>query len=127
MVRNKNSKLKTLVDDDINPGLDIALDKLVMELELCQQCLSKFLEEKRYSFPRLYFIGDESLLEMLGHSKNPEIVQTHMKHLFQGIHSVVFDQEMTNIVAFKSAHNEEVTLQQVKILYSASFYYIFLL
>ena len=75
MVRNKNSKLKTSY---INPGLDIALDKLVMELELCQQCLSKFLEEKRYSFPRLYFIGDESLLVMLGHSKkNRDSTNSH--------------------------------------------------
>lgn len=113
MARNRNSKLKNLVDEDLNPNLNTNLDIFIKDLEQCQQCLSKFLEDKRYSFSRLYFLGDEALLEMLGHSKQPETLQTHMKHLFQAIHTLVFDQQMSNIVAFQSAYGEEVELQQV--------------
>ncbi|RXG65512.1 Dynein heavy chain 2, axonemal, partial [Armadillidium vulgare] len=31
--------------------------------------------EKRSSFPRFYFIGDDDLLEILGQSTNPEVIQ----------------------------------------------------
>lgn len=49
------------------------------QLERCQRALVSFLEEKRAAFPRLYFIGDEDLLEILGQSSNPEVIQTHLK------------------------------------------------
>ncbi len=32
----------------------------------CQRSLNEFLEEKRSSFPRFYFIGDDDLLQILG-------------------------------------------------------------
>ncbi len=108
-----NPKLKNLVDEDFYPKLPETFGKLTQDLNECQQCLAEFLEGKRFSFPRLYFLGDESLLEMLGHFKQRKALQSHLKHLFQAIHSVVFDDEMNHIIAFKSAYNEEVTLQQV--------------
>ena len=112
MSRNNNSKIKLLVDRELNPNLYETLDELLVNLEECQQCLFAFLEEKRFSFPRLYFLGDDSLLEILAYSKQPEKLQTHIKHLFQAIHSVVFN-SMNQIISFKSVHNEEVTLRQV--------------
>ena len=51
-------------------------------LERCQKSLNEFLEQKRSSFPRFYFIGDEDLLQILGQASKPAIIQTHLKKLF---------------------------------------------
>ena len=62
-------------------------------------------------FPRFYFIGDEDLLEILGQSTNPNVIQTHLKKLFAGIHSVQFDEGAKNILAMKSLEGEIVVLE----------------
>jgi len=74
------------------------------------------VQEKRSSFPRFYFIGDDDLLEILGQSTNPAVIQSHLKKLFAGIHSVEFDSGQTTIVAMKSLDGEVVPLiNQVKV------------
>lgn len=57
----------------------------------CQRALNEYLEDKRSIFPRFYFLGDDDLLEILGQSTNPAVIQTHLRKLFQGIHHVQFD------------------------------------
>jgi len=42
---------------------------------LCVLSLQDYLEAKRLAFPRLYFISDNELLDMLAHVKNPLAVQ----------------------------------------------------
>ena len=69
---------------------------MLERLERCQKSLNDFLEEKRNSFPRFYFVGDEDLLAILGQANKPSVVQTHLKKLFAGIHSVNFDAEGKN-------------------------------
>ena len=95
-------------------GLQKSLPQMVTQLDICQKALADFLEEKRSLFPRFYFIGDDDLLEILGQSKNPEVIQSHLKKLFAGIHSVVFagDGEGRQITAMKSAAGEVVPLGQ---------------
>jgi len=61
------------------------------------------LEEKRGKFPRFYFLGDDDLLEILGQSQNPEVIQMHLKKLFAGIHKVEFNAESTEILSMKSS------------------------
>lgn len=80
------------------------------QLERCQKALNSFLEEKRSAFPRLYFIGDEDLLEILGQSSNPEVIQTHLKKLFAGIATVEFDEGINRIMAMRSSLKEVVML-----------------
>ena len=63
-------------------------------------------------FPRFYFIGDDDLLEILGQSTNPNVIQTHLKKLFAGIHSVEFDKDCTHIMAMKSLQGETVPLKR---------------
>ncbi|PRP81711.1 hypothetical protein PROFUN_10811 [Planoprotostelium fungivorum] len=89
-------------------------DLLVMindQLERCQKALSEFLETKRSSFPRFYFIGDDDLLEILGQAANPVVIQSHLKKLFQGINSVDFSSDKKSIIAMKSSVGEVVQLQ----------------
>ena len=74
------------------------LQTMLDRLERCQKSLNEFLEEKRSSFPRFYFIGDDDLLQILGQASKPAVIQTHLKKLFAGIYNVNFDDENKHII-----------------------------
>ncbi|XP_065833043.1 cytoplasmic dynein 2 heavy chain 1-like isoform X2 [Oscarella lobularis] len=105
----KDNRVLSLV---ARPGLRNVLIQLLDQLQRCQKSLNEFLEEKRSAFPRFYFIGDDDLLEILGQATNPAVIQSHLKKLFAGIHSVEFDQEHAHIVAMKSLEGEVVPLKR---------------
>ncbi|CAF2056597.1 unnamed protein product [Rotaria magnacalcarata] len=86
------------------------LKAMLDQLGRCQKALNELLEEKRSIFPRFYFIGDDDLLEILGQSTNPTVIQTHLKKLFAGIHSVQFDDTNQNILGMRSLDGELVPL-----------------
>ena len=108
---NRDPKLFYLVDEQIFPHLPDKLRTMLDQLERCQKALSDFLETKRSSMPRFYFIGDDDLLEILGQSKNPVVIQSHLKKLFQGINKVRFSNDNTKITAMISSANEVVELE----------------
>jgi hypothetical protein len=56
-------------------GLRPKFTQLADQLTRCQKSLNEFLEEKRAVFPRFYFIGDDDLLEILGQSTDPAVIQ----------------------------------------------------
>ena len=87
------------------------LNSMLERLERCQKSLNEFLEQKRSSFPRFYFIGDEDLLQILGQASKPVVIQTHLKKLFAGIHSVNFDENGKNILTMNSLQGEVVSLK----------------
>ncbi|KAJ3309792.1 Cytoplasmic dynein 2 heavy chain 1 [Boothiomyces sp. JEL0838] len=93
------------------PNIKSILNTLQDQLDRCQKALNEFLEEKRSKFARFYFLGDDDLLEILGQAQNPQIIQTHLKKLFAGVHSVEFDADSRHIVAMKSLHGEVVPLK----------------
>ncbi|KAM8977653.1 cytoplasmic dynein 2 heavy chain 1 [Pelodytes ibericus] len=99
-------------------GIRNSLITILDQLQRCQKSLNEFLEEKRSSFPRFYFIGDDDLLEILGQSTNPAVIQTHLKKLFAGVNSVTFDDDCKNIIAMKSIEGEVVPLKN-KVLVSS--------
>lgn len=72
-------------------------------MERCQKALNDFLEEKRGKFPRFYFLGDDDLLEILGQSQNPQVIQMHLKKLFAGIHKVEFNKDQSQILSMISS------------------------
>ena len=86
------------------------LARMIEQLDRCQKALSDFLEQKRSKFPRFYFVGDDDLLEILGQSQNPTVIQTHLKKLFQAIFKVEFSEDMKTITAFRSLEGEKVDL-----------------
>ncbi|XP_029374274.1 cytoplasmic dynein 2 heavy chain 1 isoform X3 [Echeneis naucrates] len=93
-------------------GIRNSLVTILDQLQRCQKSLNEFLEEKRSAFPRFYFIGDDDLLEILGQATNPTVIQSHLKKLFAGIHSVAFDEQCQNIVAMCSLEGEIVPLRK---------------
>eukprot|EP00755_Sulcionema_specki_P008991 Sspe_Gene.42439::Locus_20597_Transcript_1_1_Confidence_1.000_Length_6302::g.42439::m.42439/K10413/DYNC1H; dynein heavy chain 1, cytosolic len=67
------------------PGVAEKLGGLLRKLQGIQKALGDYLENQRRDFPRFYFVGDEDLLEIIGHSKEPQAVQKHFKKMFAGI------------------------------------------
>eukprot|EP00899_Mesostigma_viride_P003254 jgi/Mesvir1/1292/Mv03759-RA.1 len=67
------------------PDVHATMERLAASLERIQKSLSEYLERQRGQFPRFYFVGDEDVLEMLGSSRNPVLLQKHVKKMFAGI------------------------------------------
>ncbi|XP_023565248.1 cytoplasmic dynein 2 heavy chain 1 [Octodon degus] len=109
----KDNRVTTLTT---HAGIRNALLTILDQLQRCQKSLNEFLEEKRSAFPRFYFIGDDDLLEILGQSTNPSVIQSHLKKLFAGINSVCFDEELKHITAMKSLEGEVVPLKSKVLL-----------
>jgi dynein heavy chain 2 len=95
-----------------HPEYTEKLKTILEQIDRCQKALNEFLEQKRDKFPRFYFISDEDLLEVLGQSKSPSVIQSHLKKLFMGIHKVKFNSDNTTITHMLSSDDEEVKLSR---------------
>ncbi|ETO29682.1 dynein, cytoplasmic 2, heavy chain 1 isoform 2 [Reticulomyxa filosa] len=94
------------IGNDVTNQLSAMFD----QLERCQKALTEFLEEKRRKFPRFYFLGDDDLLEIVSQSTNPNVVQSHLKKLYQGIAKVQFSSDLQFIESVQSLMDEKVPL-----------------
>jgi len=56
------------------PGLYNKLFNIQTELSKCEKVLAQYLETKRLTYPRFYFISSADLLDILSNGNNPEAV-----------------------------------------------------
>ena len=107
--------------------------ELTLQMEGIQKSLDLYLDNKRRMFPRFYFLSDDDLLDLIGVSSEPDLVNKHVAKCFEGVASLVIenktdvvrggfdiigvksiDKELVEFTAKVSAHSSiEVWLQKV--------------
>ena len=69
-------------------------------------------QNKRNKFDRLYFIGDDDLLEFLANYKDNRVIKNNLRKLYQGIVGLNLD-ENNNISEMISGNDEKVLLNKI--------------
>ncbi|XP_061706791.1 cytoplasmic dynein 2 heavy chain 1 [Cydia pomonella] len=95
--------------------LQSMLDSISEQLHACQSALKQYMDEKRSIFPRLYFLSDDDLLELLGQARagaegREAVMQTHLKKLFPGTSGVRLGPGNMSITALCSLYGETFQL-----------------
>ena len=81
------------------------LEKLASNLDSCQKSLSDYLNTKRASFPRFYYISDDELLSVLGTS-DPTAIQEHLMKLFTNVKYLRFARANKIVSSMGSSEGE---------------------
>ena len=81
------------------------LQELATNLDACQKSLSDFLNSKRNSFPRFFFISDDEMLSVLG-SSDVTAVQEHCLKMFDNCASLIFGRQNKVVIGMTSAEGE---------------------
>lgn len=76
-----------------DPALLAFLEAQQSALEVCEKALADFMESKRRSFPRFYFVSTADLLDLLSNGNSPHRVMPHMSKCFQAIDALKLDQQ----------------------------------
>jgi dynein heavy chain, axonemal len=83
------SKNPNVVDACTADNRLAVLNGLSDRLDNCQKSLSDYLDTKRCSFPRFFFISDDELLSVLGNA-DPGSIQIHLLKLFDNVKEMQF-------------------------------------
>ena len=92
-----------------NEILKTSLPVMYSELEKCQKSLEGYLEQKRNSFPRFYFVSNSVLLQILSKGSDPLAIQPFYETIFESIAKVVHDKADKTLITdyisrFKDDH-----------------------
>ena len=91
------------------PGM---LEMLNRSLELLREInlgLSKYLDQRKFVFPRFFFLSNKEILQVLSETRDPTKVQPFLRNIFEGIHRVEFN-DIQSIQALVSPLGERIPL-----------------
>nr|XP_054595116.1 dynein axonemal heavy chain 11 [Nothobranchius furzeri] len=92
VVQNSN-----VVNVTNKPGFLENLETLQQRLSVCEKALAEYLETKRLTFPRFYFVSASDLLEIISKGTQPRQVTRHLLKLFDNIADLRFkDSDVAN-------------------------------
>mmetsp|Transcript_11032 Transcript_11032/g.41100 ORF Transcript_11032/g.41100 Transcript_11032/m.41100 type:complete len:2117 (-) Transcript_11032:6020-12370(-) len=77
-----------------------------LHLAKIEKALEAYLERKRNDFPRMYFLSNDDLLDILSQTENPDVVQPHLEKMFDNVKALDIDDG--NIRAMYSSEGEKV-------------------
>ncbi|KAG9277586.1 dynein heavy chain 11, axonemal-like [Astyanax mexicanus] len=69
------------------------LETLQQRLSVCEKALAEYLETKRLTFPRFYFVSAADLLEIVSKGTQPRQVTRHLLKLFDNLADLKFRDE----------------------------------
>ncbi|GAA6082719.1 dynein axonemal heavy chain 11, partial [Tachysurus ichikawai] len=75
------------------PGYLENLEALQQRLSVCEKALAEYLETKRLTFPRFYFVSAADLLEIVSKGTKPRQVTRHLLKLFDNLADLKFRDE----------------------------------
>ncbi|KAL8594105.1 hypothetical protein ACOMHN_000817 [Nucella lapillus] len=122
--RRRGEKGYRLLQGD---NLRALLLSLIQQQEEVLKDLERFLERHRSQFPRLYFLSNADLVDMVGISRNPQALVPFARKCFPGISSLTFtlppglgglnsaldfalNGDKLQVVSLHGSHKEEVSL-----------------
>jgi dynein heavy chain len=73
--------IKFSILDHVLPTLEQAQN----DLSICEKALMEFMEEKRKTFPRFFFVSPADLLDILSNGNNPSKVMVHMPKIISAV------------------------------------------
>ena len=95
------------VDDQLSDQLL----SIIKEFETCKFSLDEFIDVLRTSFPFLYFLSDNDILDMLKDHSNPDALVPHIKQFFPELSRFIYKTKSrkSSISSAKSEKSETVT------------------
>ncbi|KAF5892934.1 dynein heavy chain 11, axonemal-like, partial [Clarias magur] len=83
-------KTANVIDVTNQPGYLEKLEALQQRLSVCEKSLAEYLETKRLTFPRFYFVSAADLLEIVSKGTQPRQVTRHLLKLFDNLADLKF-------------------------------------
>ncbi|SCN60390.1 dynein heavy chain, putative [Plasmodium chabaudi chabaudi] len=93
MLKQINDNNTKIVDFSNEPGVIDKLEDLKVKLCKSEKPLNEYLDSKRKSFPRFFFISSTDLIDILSNGNNFKLVNTHIQKIFLSIRSFVENYE----------------------------------
>lgn len=108
-------KTPNIIEGTNKPGLVERLEELIVDLTKCEKALNDYLETKRLSYPRFYFISSSDLLDILSNGNNPDKVAKHLTKLYDNLKKLIMDDASPKLAKAMMAksHDEVVEFKSL--------------
>lgn len=94
-----------------NPDFQKSVSEIKIGLQKSVDDVQGWLDHKRMNFPRLFFVSDEELLDLVAHAKDAKILEKHLPKYFSFSKiSMVERKKLVYITSFESSDGENVPL-----------------